>query len=70
MRIGIIQETLGEGVDAGVISSIRAAASHLEQLGSVVEEVCCFPFAGKRININKDGYFFLFCEGFLKDNNQ
>ncbi|KAL5213699.1 hypothetical protein ABZP36_002851 [Zizania latifolia] len=38
-RIGIIQETLGEGVETGVISSIKAAASHLEQLGSVVEEV-------------------------------
>jgi aspartyl-tRNA(Asn)/glutamyl-tRNA(Gln) amidotransferase subunit A len=40
MRIGIIQETLGEGVETGVISSIKDAASHLEQLGSVVEEVC------------------------------
>jgi aspartyl-tRNA(Asn)/glutamyl-tRNA(Gln) amidotransferase subunit A len=46
LRIGIIQETLGEGVDTGVISSIKAAASHLEQLGSVVEEVCSFHLAG------------------------
>ncbi|KAI5010180.1 hypothetical protein ZWY2020_012317 [Hordeum vulgare] len=45
VRIGIIQETLGEGVDAGVISSIRAAASHLEQLGSVVEEVSMPSFS-------------------------
>jgi aspartyl-tRNA(Asn)/glutamyl-tRNA(Gln) amidotransferase subunit A len=48
LRIGIIQETLGEGVDTGVISSIKAAASHLEQLGSVVEEVCCFYLAVKK----------------------
>jgi hypothetical protein len=48
LRIGIIQETLGEGVDTGVISSIKAAASHLEQLGSVVEEVCCFHLAVKK----------------------
>ncbi|CAO2036719.1 unnamed protein product, partial [Urochloa humidicola] len=39
VRIGIIKETLGEGVDTGVVSSIKGAASHLEQLGSVVEEV-------------------------------
>ncbi|KAG8043699.1 hypothetical protein GUJ93_ZPchr0458g22290 [Zizania palustris] len=45
MRIGIIQETLGEGVDTGVISSIKAAASHLEQLGSVVEEVSLPSFS-------------------------
>ncbi|VAH53349.1 unnamed protein product [Triticum turgidum subsp. durum] len=45
VRIGIIQETLGEGVDAGVVSSIRSAASHLEQLGSVVEEVSMPSFS-------------------------
>ncbi|CAM0901946.1 unnamed protein product [Alopecurus aequalis] len=45
VRIGIIQETLGEGVDTGVISSIKAASSHLEQLGSVVEEVSLPSFS-------------------------
>lgn len=45
LRIGIIQETLGDGVDTGVISSIKAAASHLEQLGSVVEEVSLPSFS-------------------------
>ncbi|BAS91281.1 Os04g0643200 [Oryza sativa Japonica Group] len=45
MRIGIIQETLGEGVETGVISSIKDAASHLEQLGSVVEEVSLPSFS-------------------------
>ncbi|EES11532.1 hypothetical protein BDA96_06G259500 [Sorghum bicolor] len=45
LRIGIIQETLGEGVANGVISSIKGAASHLEQLGSVVEEVSLPSFS-------------------------
>ncbi|XP_039125285.1 glutamyl-tRNA(Gln) amidotransferase subunit A, chloroplastic/mitochondrial [Dioscorea cayenensis subsp. rotundata] len=39
LRVGVIQETLGEGVDRGVISAVNAAASHLERLGSVVTEV-------------------------------
>eukprot|EP00267_Zea_mays_P048545 XP_020401123.1 glutamyl-tRNA(Gln) amidotransferase subunit A, chloroplastic/mitochondrial-like [Zea mays] len=43
LRIGIIQETPGEGVANGVVSSIKGAASHLEHLGSVVEEVS-LPF--------------------------
>ncbi|MEI6913185.1 amidase family protein, partial [Klebsiella pneumoniae] len=45
VRIGIIQETLGEGVASGVVSSIKGAASHLEQLGSVVEEVSLPSFS-------------------------
>jgi hypothetical protein len=40
-------------VDTGVASSIKAAASHLEQLGSLVEEVCC--------SLSKNNkYFFVF----------
>lgn len=42
LRVGVIQETLGEGVDRGVISAVNAAASHLERLGSVVTEVSIF----------------------------
>ena len=42
LRVGVIQETLGEGVDKGVISAVKAAASHLERLGSVVTEVSIF----------------------------
>lgn len=61
MRIGIIQETLGEGVANGVISSIKGAASHLEQLGSVVEEVCYFPLS--RINSKRH----VFSMGFMKE---
>jgi len=55
VRIGIIQETLGEGVANGVISSIKGAASHLEQLGSLVEEVCYFPLS--QINSKKTCLF-------------
>lgn len=39
LRVGIIRETLGDGVDENVVSSIRAAASHLEDLGCSVTEV-------------------------------
>jgi len=42
LRIGIICETLEDGVDATVVSSIRAAASHLEDLGCFVTEVVPF----------------------------
>ncbi|XP_078432762.1 amidase family protein [Wolffia australiana] len=38
-RIGMIRETLGEGVDSEIISSIRAAATHLEELGAIISEV-------------------------------
>ncbi|XP_078179696.1 amidase family protein [Carex rostrata] len=39
LKIGVIKETLGDGIEAGVVSSIKAASSHLEQLGSIVGEV-------------------------------
>ena len=39
LRVGLIRETLEEGVDSGVASTIRGAASHLEELGSSVSEV-------------------------------
>ncbi len=38
-RIGVIQETLGSGVAAGVSDAFRRAAQHLESLGAAVEEV-------------------------------
>jgi hypothetical protein len=53
-------------VDTGVASSIKAAASHLEQLGSLVEEVCCslsknnkyfFVFVYSRSLKKKSGFF-------------
>ncbi|XP_008798214.1 glutamyl-tRNA(Gln) amidotransferase subunit A, chloroplastic/mitochondrial isoform X1 [Phoenix dactylifera] len=45
LRVGVIRETTGEGVDVGVMSSVQAAASHLEQLGSIVTEVSLPSFS-------------------------
>lgn len=42
LRVGVIRETLDEGVDAEIVMSIRAAVSHLEELGCTVTEVL-FP---------------------------
>ncbi|PWA89074.1 glutamyl-tRNA(Gln) amidotransferase subunit A [Artemisia annua] len=39
LRVGVISETIGDGVDKEVVSSIRGAISHLEELGSTVTEV-------------------------------
>ncbi|KAF2290646.1 hypothetical protein GH714_014855 [Hevea brasiliensis] len=38
LRVGLIRETLDEGVDNGVKSAISGAASHLEGLGCTVTE--------------------------------
>jgi aspartyl-tRNA(Asn)/glutamyl-tRNA(Gln) amidotransferase subunit A len=38
-RIGIIQETVGQGVSAGVNAAFDRAAKHLESLGAKVDEV-------------------------------
>ena len=39
LRVGLIRETLDDGVDDGVKSVISSAASHLEELGCSVTEV-------------------------------
>lgn len=39
LKIGLIRETLDDGVDIGVTSAIRTAALHLEELGCSVTEV-------------------------------
>ncbi|XP_031477337.1 glutamyl-tRNA(Gln) amidotransferase subunit A, chloroplastic/mitochondrial [Nymphaea colorata] len=39
LRVGVIRETLGEGVDLSVASSVQGAVSHLEELGAAVREV-------------------------------
>lgn len=41
LKVGLIRETIDEGVDAGVISAVRAAALHFEELGCSVNEVLC-----------------------------
>ena len=38
-RLGLVTETLGEGVAPEVNEAVRKAAAHLESLGAVVEEV-------------------------------
>ena len=38
-RIGVIQETVGQGVSAGVNAAFDRAAKHLESLGAEVGEV-------------------------------
>lgn len=45
LRVGVIRETLEDGVDGMVVSSIRAAASHLEDLGCSVTEVSLPSFS-------------------------
>lgn len=41
LKVGLISETINDGVDAEVVSSVQDAASHLEALGCTVTEV--FP---------------------------
>ena len=47
VKIGLIQETLGEGLAPAVATAIEAAAAHLESLGAIVQSVSCprFPYA-------------------------
>ncbi|KAK9090713.1 hypothetical protein Sjap_023890 [Stephania japonica] len=45
LRVGVISETLGDGVDSGTVSSIQAAASHFEELGCIVKEVSMPSFS-------------------------
>ncbi|KAJ0847474.1 putative glutaminyl-tRNA synthase (glutamine-hydrolyzing) [Helianthus annuus] len=44
-QVGVISETLGDGVDQEVVSSIRGAISHLEDLGCSVTEVSLPSFS-------------------------
>lgn len=43
-KFALVKETLGEGVDAGVVGKIVAAAAELEKLGAVVDVVSCPTF--------------------------
>ncbi|XP_004248204.1 glutamyl-tRNA(Gln) amidotransferase subunit A, chloroplastic/mitochondrial [Solanum lycopersicum] len=45
LRVGLIRDTIEDGVDPDVISSIRGAASHLEELGCTVTEVSLPSFS-------------------------
>lgn len=55
LRVGVIRETLDEGVDAEVVSSILSAVSHLEELGCTVAEVFISLFIF--ISICKPNFF-------------
>ena len=64
LRIGLIEDLLDpSNVDAEVVQAVRAAASHLGELGATVEEVA-FPLATQTgpivdaIAINDAGYFY------------
>lgn len=39
VRLGLVTETLGAGVDAAVADAVRAAVAHLQALGATVNEV-------------------------------
>lgn len=55
LRVGLIRETLDDGVDSGVKSVIQNAATHLEELGCVVTEVFlnfCYHTVQIYMNIN------------------
>lgn len=45
LRVGLISETLGEGIDTQILSSIQEAVSHLEELGCSVNEVSLPSFS-------------------------
>lgn len=45
LKVGLIRETLEDGVDNGVKSAISGAASHLEELGCTVTEVSLPSFS-------------------------
>ncbi|KAJ4730382.1 Glutamyl-tRNA(Gln) amidotransferase subunit A, chloroplastic/mitochondrial [Melia azedarach] len=45
LRVGVIRETLDDGVDSGVKSAILGAVSHLEELGCTLSEVSLPSFS-------------------------
>ena len=44
LKIGIIQETFGEGLDSTVAEKVQSAIAQLEQLGAEVKEISCPRF--------------------------
>jgi len=59
VKVGIIRETLEDGVDSGVRSATQEAASHLEALGCILTEVIfTFPFVSV--------FLFRFCVKILR----
>jgi aspartyl-tRNA(Asn)/glutamyl-tRNA(Gln) amidotransferase subunit A len=44
LKVGIIKETFGEGLDATVAETVRGAIAQLEELGAEVREISCPRF--------------------------
>ena len=44
LKVGIIQETFGEGLDAAVAATVEAAIAQLQDLGAQVQEIACPRF--------------------------
>lgn len=45
LKVGVIRETIGDGVDSEVVSSIHGAVAHMEELGCTVTEVSLPSFS-------------------------
>lgn len=45
LKIGIISETVGDGVDEDVLLAVRQAVAHLESLGASIREVLPLAFS-------------------------
>lgn len=56
LRIGVINQTLDDGVDDGIKSVVLGAISHLEELGCTVSEV---PFSINFVFLNPSLMLFL-----------
>lgn len=61
LRVGVIRETLGEGVDLTVASSVQGAVSHLEELGAAVREVYFYPAPSLLTHLFKIYLYFVIC---------
>lgn len=56
LRVGLIKDTVGDGVDRGVASAISEAAKHLEVLGATIKEVSLPSFS-----LGLPAYYILAC---------
>lgn len=65
LRVGVIRETLDEGVDVDVVTSIRSAISHLEELGCTATEVIHSLFAFSFLYHMLANFFFTLYKNFF-----
>eukprot|EP00879_Flechtneria_rotunda_P029972 GHRR01032448.1.p1 GENE.GHRR01032448.1~~GHRR01032448.1.p1 ORF type:complete len:262 (+),score=79.69 GHRR01032448.1:192-977(+) len=59
VRVGVIKQTMGEGVSAGVAAAVNGALQHLQQLGAQVKEVGCqgCHWAVKKTEVQQHGCY-------------